>query len=213
MSRQYLLAASITLAVLALSSIIVFVFSQPKPIALPTIDSREELDGSQNEQQNDPFDVAEHEDVIDGHLLDEETFWIQVKTQKLVQAMAVALGLAAVCGHIGYSVMARKLPGWDILLLPLILEAVFLLYLLILAIYSLNSSSIPTHWILTVHSATLSTCGLVVLVIAKVLPGTSRFSTQSQELPDTVENVLEWVTLLFLLISATVSSTIPRAPA
>ncbi|KAG8707304.1 hypothetical protein FRC08_000588 [Ceratobasidium sp. 394] len=213
MPPQYSLIASATLDVFALSSVIIFVFSRPKPIALPTVDSREELEGFVSDHQKDPFDIVERDDIIDGHPLDEDKFWTQIKTQKLVQAASVALGLAAVCVHIGYSITARKLAGWDMLLLPLSLEALFLVYLLVLAACSLNASNISAHWVSTVHSAALSTCGLTVLAIAKVLPETPRFSTQSQELPDTVENTLDWVVILSLLISTIVSSTTPRAPA
>jgi hypothetical protein len=78
MPPQYLLAASTALDIFAISSAIVFVFSRQPRIELPTVDSHEELQGFENEVRKDPFDIVESEDVIDGHLLDEEKFWTKV---------------------------------------------------------------------------------------------------------------------------------------
>jgi hypothetical protein len=78
MPPQYFLVASAALDVFAISSAIVFIFSRQTRIELPTADSYEELEGLGNDVRKDPFDVVESEDVIDGHLLDEEKFWTQV---------------------------------------------------------------------------------------------------------------------------------------
>lgn len=53
---------------------------------------------------------------------------------------------------------------------------------------------------------------MTALFIAKVLPHTPRFATQS-ETPRNVENVLEWLVIFLLCVSTALASTIPRAPA
>ncbi|CAE6535307.1 unnamed protein product [Rhizoctonia solani] len=212
MSVSYPLAASVVADVCALSSALVFLFSRPKRLELPTIGAHEHSERLEGDEHKDPFDMATREDVIDGYPLHEEKFWSKVKAMKLGQTVAVSLTLAVVCGHIGWYITTNNLKTWDPLLWPLGLQAVFFVYLLVLSVCSLHSKDVSTHWNLTVHCSALSTFALMALLIAKVLPRTPRFVTQSQG-PSLVETHMEWLVLVLLLVVASISSTTNRAPA
>jgi hypothetical protein len=131
---------------------------------------------------------------------------------KLAQTVAISLTLAVTCGHVGWCITTRNLTSWDPLLLPLCLQALFLIYLLVLSMCSLHSRDVSSHWPLTVHCSALSIFSLTALFVAKVLPRAPRFATQSQE-TSPVENVMEWLVLLLLFVCAVISSTTNRAPA
>lgn len=212
MPPQYQLFASSALDIIAGSSAIIFVISQPKRLELPTSEDNDERARSANETQKDPFDIVSRDDVIDGYPLDEDTFWAKTKVSKLAQITAISLALASVCGHVGWSIANNDFLGWNASLLPLCLQVAFLVYLLGLSGYLLHTKDISTHWSLTIHTSILSVCGMTALFIAKVLPHTPRFATQS-ETPRNVENVLEWLVIFLLCVSTALASTIPRAPA
>ncbi|KAF8609600.1 multidrug resistance-associated ABC transporter [Ceratobasidium sp. AG-I] len=212
MPLPYQLVASVALDVTAASSAVIFVISKPKRLELPISEDNVERERSAHETQKDPFDIVTGDDVIDGYPLDEDAFWAKTKVSKLAQITVVLLALASVCGHIGWSVANNNFIGWNASLLPLCLQALFLVYLLGLSGYLLHTKDISTHWDLTVHTAAVSACGLVALSVAKLLPRTPRFATQS-ETPQNVENILEWLVILLLAISTALASTIPRAPA
>lgn len=78
MPPQYQLFASSALDIIAGSSAIIFVISQPKRLELPTSEDNDERARSANETQKDPFDIVSRDDVIDGYPLDEDTFWAKV---------------------------------------------------------------------------------------------------------------------------------------
>ncbi|KAG8716045.1 hypothetical protein FRC11_010771 [Ceratobasidium sp. 423] len=184
---------------------------RPKRLELPTT-GREHSERLEGDERKDPFDIASREDIIDGYPLHEEKFWSKVKAMKLGQTVAVSFALAVVCGHIGWYITTNNLKTWDPLLWPLCLQAVFFVYLLVLSVYSLHTKDVSTHWNLTVHCSTLSTLALTALLIAKVLPRTPRFVTQSQG-SGLVETRMEWLVLVLLLVVASISSTTNRAPA
>lgn len=211
MPISYSLVASAAADVFAASSAIIFLFSRPKRLELPTSGAYEQNEHMAGEEHKDPFDIADREDVIDGYPIEEEKFWSQVKAMKLGQIVATSVALAVACGHIGWSITTRNLSAWDMLLLPLYLQALFLVYLLVLSACSLHTRDVSTHWSLTVHCSALSTFVLAALFIAKVLPRTPRFSTQFHG-SSPVENTMDWLVLLFLSIVATISSTTNRAP-
>ncbi|CAE7211925.1 unnamed protein product [Rhizoctonia solani] len=210
MSVSYPLVASIIADVCATSSALLFLFSRPKRIELPTTGAHSErLEG---DDRKDPFDVASREDLIDGYPLHEERFWSQAKAMKLGQAVAVSLALAVVCAHIGWYITTNDLKTWDSLLWPLCLQAIFFVYLLALSVCSLHTKDVSAHWNLTVHCSVLSTFALTAMLIAKVLPRTPRFAAQAQG-PSLVETQMEWLVLFFLSVAACISSTTNRAPA
>ncbi|KAJ1311227.1 hypothetical protein OPQ81_009727 [Rhizoctonia solani] len=212
MSVSYPLVASIIADACALSSALLFLFSKPKRLELPTTGTHESSERLEGDDQKDPFDIATREDTIDGYPLHEEKFWSQAKAMKLGQTLAVSLALAVVCAHIGWHITNNNLATWDPFLWPLCLQAIFLVYLLVLSVCSLHTKDISTHWSLTVHCSALSTFVLTALLIAKVLPRTPRFVSQSQG-PSPVENRLEWLVLFLLFVTAFISSTTNRAPA
>ncbi|KAH7344787.1 multidrug resistance-associated ABC transporter [Rhizoctonia solani] len=212
MSVSYPLAASIAADVCVLSSALVFLFSRPKRLELPTNGGHEPGERLEGDDHKDPFDIASREDTIDGYPLNEEKFWSQAKAMKLGQTVAVSLALALVCAHIGWYITTNDLKTWDPLLWPLCLQVILFVYLLVLSACSLHTKDISTHWNLTVHCSALSTFALSVLLIAKVLPRTPRFATQFQG-PSLVETQMEWLVLFFLLVTACISSTTNRAPA
>ncbi|CAE6493905.1 unnamed protein product [Rhizoctonia solani] len=212
MSVSYPLAASIAADVCVLSSALVFLFSQPKRLELPTNEAHEPSERLEGNDHKDPFDIAGREDTIDGYPIDEEKFWSQAKAMKICQTIAASLALALVCAHIGWYITTNDLKTWDPLLWPLCLQAILFVYLVVLSVCSLHTKDIPTHWNLTVHCSAISTFALTVLLIAKVLPRSPRFATQSQGL-SLVETQMEWLVLFFLLVTACISSTTNRAPA
>ncbi|CAE6396057.1 unnamed protein product [Rhizoctonia solani] len=211
MSVSYPLAASIIADVCALSSAIIFLFSRPKQLELPTAEASEHDERLDGEDQKDPFDIATREDTIDGYPLHEEKFWSQVKAMKLGQTIAILLSLALVCAHIGWYITTNNLKAWDAFLWPLCLQVTFFVYLLVLSVCSLHTRDISAHWDLTMHCSALSTLVWIALLIAKVLPRTPRFTSQSQG-SSSAETWMEWLVLLFLLVVATISSTTNRAP-
>lgn len=80
MPVSYSLVASAAVDICAFSSVVIFIFSRPKRLKLPTIETyeREELPGG--EDRKDPFDIASCDDLIDGYPLEEEKFWSQVRS-------------------------------------------------------------------------------------------------------------------------------------
>ncbi|CAE6501788.1 unnamed protein product [Rhizoctonia solani] len=212
MPVSYPLTASIIADVCAFSSALLFLFSRPKRLELPTTGDYEPSERLEGDERKDPFDIATREDIIDGYPLHEEKFWSKAKSMKLGQVVAVSLALAVVCAHIGWYTTTNDLKTWDPLLWPLCLQATFFTYLLVLSVCSLHTKDISTHWNLTVHCSALSTFALISLLIAKVLPRTPRFAAQSHEL-NLVETRMEWLVLLLLFVVAWISSTTNRAPA
>ncbi|GAB1519113.1 hypothetical protein RhiTH_002179 [Rhizoctonia solani] len=77
MSVSYPLVASAVADVCALSSVIIFLFSRPRRLELPTAEAGEHGEIIQGEDHKDPFDIATREDTIDGYPLHEEKFWSQ----------------------------------------------------------------------------------------------------------------------------------------
>ncbi|KAF8707606.1 Multidrug resistance-associated ABC transporter, partial [Rhizoctonia solani] len=211
MSVSYPLVASAVADVCALSSVIIFLFSRPRRLELPTAEAGEHGEIIQGEDHKDPFDIATREDTIDGYPLHEEKFWSQVKAIKLGQTIAISLCLALVCAHGGWYITTNDLKTWDVYLWPLCLQAIFFVYLLVLSVCSLHTRDVSVHWNLTVHCSALSALVWTALLIAKVLPRTPRFAAQSQG-PSSPETWMEWFILFFLLAVVIISSTTNRAP-
>ncbi|GBE87301.1 ATP-dependent bile acid permease [Sparassis crispa] len=199
---QYQLEVAIVLASTAVCSLVVFLLSRLREgkIQLP------ESIGTDVALRNDPFDVTELEDLIDGIPVDEARFWSQMLLRKLIMTVTLVVVLVVQSVFLGWAIVEND----GLSLVVYSLHVCVALYAFLVAIRSISQRD-DLHAQSVFHLFALTFVATLLLGTTAVLP--SRPSLHASFSGDLVGPVALWYTA-FLLYSVCflIAVTTPVGP-
>ncbi|KAJ7512873.1 multidrug resistance-associated ABC transporter [Mycena galericulata] len=155
----YQLEIAIALSITAFGSSVFFYLNRPKEgkIQLPTIHF-------EFPEEDDPFDVAKPEDLVDGYPIEGDAFWVQVKRRKtfLCILLAVVLGLQAA------SLVLAVLEAFEVATHAL--HLCYALYVFAVATFAVKRTDVPAHSESTWHLAALTALPAFCMSSTAILP-------------------------------------------
>ncbi|KAG0704981.1 multidrug resistance-associated ABC transporter [Suillus ampliporus] len=192
-------AAIISTLVLFLAS------SQQQKIHLPTTQDAS-LAGDVN--QDDPFDVTEPEDFINGEPINEDAFWAKMRNRKLLLVFLSAAILALEGISLGWS--AYTLDGQN-MLAEHICRTTFALYVGVLVVRSLSQCTTDHHSESVIHITALTFFSSVLHFSAAILPSSNSISALNLQAFPPLLAFWYSMTALYTLAFAIIATT-PRGP-
>lgn len=197
---QLLLAEALVCAT-AISSFALFLArSQQQKVRLPTTQDAS-LAGDVN--QDDPFNVTEPEDFIDGEPIDEDAFWFKMRNRKLL----LVLLSATILGLEGVSLGWSAYPDGQNILAEHIFRTTFALYVSVLVVRSVGQCTTDLHSESMIHITVLTFFSSVFHLGAAILPSSDSISARNlQAFPPTLAFWYS-ITILYTLTFAIIATT------
>lgn len=210
---QYENQLSVVLAIAALSSAIIFAFNRPKQIKLESAGEYEPLYGA----GHDYFDIVRQEDLIDGHPINAETFWKNMRRRKLYLSFVLALLVAsqAIVLWRTAAIMPSQTRSLQTKVTSLSLGLAFSVYTLVVSLSSIPAQDVETHWPRVIHLSVLTTLATLLLGISAIIPSTPRYpSTNDLAAPNSpyMIYILNYTSLVLLFLSSFISTRTPHGP-
>ncbi|KAF7983210.1 hypothetical protein HWV62_23484 [Athelia sp. TMB] len=205
---QHQLEVSILLGLAALGSAFTFIVFRAKDsegaIKLPTGDDS-------LEREHDPFDIAIHEDLVDGHPIDEERFWRKARVWKL--ALSTTIALALVIDTIGLTfAITSNVKTSARTLAACILRILFALYTLVFSMHAINLDAIGPHSSAMWHLSMLTFISTAALFSMSILPAPHPLAPAVASPGASAATALTWTTTALYLVSTLLASTLPHGP-
>ncbi|EMD35635.1 hypothetical protein CERSUDRAFT_85574 [Gelatoporia subvermispora B] len=197
----YQLEAAIALTVSAICSVVIYLATRKNEgkIQLPVI-------GDEEDPRQDPFDVTQPIDLLDGYPIDEENVWNKMRVRKLT--ISVLLAAIAAIQSVGL--------GWSILddhganTIAYALLTAYTLYTLVIAVCSIPLRD-SAHATAVVNLFTLVFLASAFLITTAILPSTP-FPIAQLYKSSSVPNSLSYAALVLYVVALAIAISTPRGP-
>ncbi|KAG7448558.1 multidrug resistance-associated ABC transporter [Guyanagaster necrorhizus] len=192
---------AVILGASVLCSITVFYITRPREgkIQLPI--------HSDDDRPPDPFDVSQPVDFIDGIAINAKKFWEKMRRRKIILSflLAAILILKTIC--FGWAIVEDE--PWNVA--SYAIHVFFSLYLLAVAIRSVNQDAPGPHSESVFHLTTLTTLATIFLGISILLPTDPPPVATSVESSEAFTWI--WITVFIIYtITCLLSFTTPQGP-
>ncbi|KAK0452262.1 hypothetical protein EV421DRAFT_888433 [Armillaria borealis] len=192
---------AVVLGASAVCSVVIFFVTRPREgkIQLPI--------HSDDNDSPDPFDVSQPVDFIDGIPINEKKFWEKMRRRKIILSFlfAAILILKTIC--FGWAIVEDEPSN----VASYAIHVFFSLYVLAVAIRSVNQDAPGPHSESVLHLTTLTTLATVFLGISILLPTNSPPVATSVDASEVF--TWTWVFIFFIYtITCLLSFTTPRGP-
>ncbi|KAF8649184.1 hypothetical protein AX16_005982 [Volvariella volvacea WC 439] len=205
------LEVAVALAVSAAGSSLVFFLSREKEgkIQLPIVQ-----DGTESLlHEHDPFDVTRPEDTIDGYPIEPEKFWQKMRLRKMFLSFILSLVLILETIRFGWLNILEDSPISESLIISSI-HIIFVTYLLVIAVHSINQDTARQHGLSVIHLAVLSLIAAILQTASAIIPNTPRPVAIHEVDPEERMHLqkLWYGALAGYIITAVVAMSTPRGP-
>ncbi|GJE85243.1 multidrug resistance-associated ABC transporter [Phanerochaete sordida] len=199
---QFQLPVVIALGASALFSAAAFALSKPDEgkVQLPEI--------VRDATREDPFDVTQPEDLVDGEPLEEERFWSRMRLRKVLLTLILAGSLALETVSLAWSAVEADRHGVAVYAV----RTTFALYLVIVAACSVKLEY-AQHWRCVLHIFALTFLAASFFGTFAILPSTPTPIAANAVLPSpVVPSAVYYADAALYIVACAIAATIPRGP-
>ncbi|EIW83220.1 multidrug resistance-associated ABC transporter [Coniophora puteana RWD-64-598 SS2] len=208
------LLASAVLVATAGTSLVLHLLLAPKDsqIKLPTATPDALSESPAGSLRDDPFDISQPEDTIEGYPIYEDKFWAKVRLRK--HTLSATLGLVFVFQEVslGWSIVELD---FDMITVDVLLTA-YAMYTYIYATRSTVHTTIDSHVNSLIHLSVLTLLPFVLLLIVSIIPSGPPFETSmllSRGKLAYFKYIVELLWPILYFVATVVTWTTPSGPA